>query len=268
MILDFRFMKPGRRKFVARTAAAVLAVGLSSRSVLRAAANDNWGDLAGRFVYDGKPPERKKLKVDKDLWFTSKFDIRDESLLVGEGGGLANVFVFLRTRKVAIAPELEAAIGRRVTLDNRDCIFKPHCLWIWCAKQEFYIVNSDPVARNVAFSPLGDSPANIVLAVGKDATCKFSRPQIAPVPIACNYHPWESGYILPRDNPYVAISSADGTFRIKGLPPGTLEFQVWHERTGNLATPEWTKGRFSLDIKPGMNQLGTIKLEPGRFDKK
>ena len=41
---------------------------------------------------------------------------------------------------------------------------------------------------------------------------------------------------------------------------GQLEFQVWHERVGYLATPDWTKGRFEMEIKPGVNDLGTIKV--------
>jgi len=154
-----------------------------------------------------------------------------------------------------------------VLLDNRDCIFMPHCMTVWCERQEYYIVNSDPVAQNVAFSPLGDVPANIVLPVGADATWKFRRSQMVPVPVACNYHPWESAYVLPRDNPYAAVSKMDGTFRIEKLPVGELEFQVWQERIGYLDTSEWPKGRFTLTIKPGTNDLGTIKLNPSLFEK-
>jgi hypothetical protein len=89
-----------------------------------------------------------------------------------------------------------------------------------------------------------------------------------PVTIHCNYHPWESGYILPRDNPYAAISGPEGDFRIARLPVGAeLEFQAWQERCGYLAAPTWTKGRFQLSIKPGVNDLGTIRLPPGLFEK-
>ena len=254
-----------RRRFLATS--AVAAVGVCAPAVLRAE-DGKWGDFTGRLVYDGKPPERAKLKVDKDLDCCGKFDIRDESLLVADDGGLMNVYVYLRTPKVAIAPALAEGVEKRVTLDNRDCVFKPHCLKIWYDKQEFYTVNSDPVAQNVAFSPLGDVPANLVLAVGGNATYRFSRKQNAPVPIACNYHPWESGYILPRDNPYVDISAADGTFTIKSLPVGALEFQVWHERVGFLDTPQWPKGRLGVTIKPGTNDLGTIKIQPHWLVKK
>lgn len=259
-----------RRQFLAvgGAVAGSLAIGGYAPRRVKAATADKWGDLVGKFVYGGTPPERKKLKVDKDLQCCGKFDIRDESLMVGPDGGLANVYVYLRDRKVEICPELVETAPKRVTLDNRDCIFRPHTMSIWVEKQEFFIVNSDPVAQNVALSPLGDTPANIVLAVGANATWKFRRSQNMPVPIACNYHPWESAFILPRSNPYTAISAMDGTFTIPKLPLGKLEFQVWQERVGYLDRPQWPKGRVTLEIKPGVNDLGTIRLPARMFQPK
>jgi len=261
-----------RRRFVRRTGAATvgLAAGWGTPTILPAASTQ-WGDLVGRLVYDGPAPERKRLKVDKDLECCGKFDIRDESLMVGEDGGLANVFLYLRTRAVDVCPELEETVEKQVKLDNRDCIFMPHCMTIWYDKQEFYIINSDPVPQNVDFAPLGDLHANIVLPVDGDATWTFKRAQRMPVPIACNYHPWESAYILPFANPYVAISGPDGTFKIPKLPVGQLEFQVWHERhqqLGYLPVPQWFRGRFRVTIKPGTNYLPTFKLAPSLFERK
>ncbi len=252
---------------------AAAAAGLGVPRFVRAAETGKWGELVGRFVYDGEAPERKKLKVDKDLECCGKFDIRDESLMVADDGALANVFLYVRTRGVDVCPELEETVEPRVLLDNRDCIFMPHCMTIWCDKQEYYIVNSDPVAQNVAFKPLGDVPANIVLPPPPDeaskATWKFRRKQNIPVPIDCNYHPWERAYVLPRDNPYAAVSGEDGTFHIARLPCGELEFQVWHEKVGylDLDRPDWPKGRFKRTIEPRVNDLGTIKLPPSIFEK-
>jgi len=263
-----------RRRFLTGTAAAggAVAAGFCVPAILRAAPDDQWGDLVGRFVYDGKAPEREKLTVDKDVDCCGKFDIRDETLMVGPDGGLANVYVYCRSRRVDICPELEASVEKQVLLDNRDCIFMPHCLKIWYPKQELYILNSDPVAQNVAFSPLGDLAANIILPAPPDeaskATWTFRRAQRLPVPIACNYHPWESAYILPLDHPYVDISKEDGTFHIEKLPVGKLEFQIWQERTGYVSTPKWQKGRLKMTVKPGVNDLGTIKLPAAMFEKK
>ncbi len=260
--------KLNRRQFVktSTAAAGALAAGLGMpRSA--SAADDAWGDLKGKLVYDGTAPERKKLVVDKDVECCGKFDIRDESLMVGKDGGLQNVYIYVRTKRVAVCPDLEEQVEKQVLLDNRDCIFIPHCMTVWNSKQELHIVNSDPVAQNVAFNPLLDKPANVVIPVGGDATWNFKRAQRLPVPIACNYHPWESAYILPLDHPYVAITGEDGSFTIPKLPAGELEFQLWHERIGYLDTKDWPKGRMKTTIQAGTNDLGTIKLAPSALEK-
>lgn len=260
-----------RRRFLVHGTAATgaFAAGFAAPAVLRAA--DAWGDLVGRFVYGGEPPERRKLTVDKDVVHCSQYDIRDESLMVGEDRGLMNVYVYCRERQVDVCPELEEAADKQVLLDNHSCIFVPHGMKIWHTRQELFIRNSEVVAENVAFSPLGDRPANIVLpappAEGATATWRFGRPQRVPVPVICNYHPWEIAYILPLDHPYVDISARDGTFKIEKLPVGTREFQVWQERCGYLDTPEWPRGRLKVEIRPGVNDLGTIRLAPRLFEK-
>jgi len=259
-----------RRGFLVHGAvgAGAFAAGFAAPTVLRAA--DAWGDLVGRFVYDGDPPERRKLTVDRDVAYCAQFDIRDESLMVSKDRGLMNVYVYCRDRRIKVCPELEETADEQVLLDNRNCILVPHCMKIWYTHQELKIRNSESIAENVAFSPLGDRPANIVLpappAEGSTATWRFGRPQRVPVPIICNYHPWEIAYILPLDHPHVDISARDGTFRIEKLPVGTREFQVWHERTGYLNTRQWTRGRFQMEIRPGVNNLGTIRLAPELFE--
>ncbi len=260
--------KLNRRQFVTESAAVAgtLAAGMAMPGIAHAA-DDSWGDLTGKLLFDGEAPERKKVVVDKDVECCGEFDIRDESLMVGKDGGLQNVYIYVRSRGVAVCPDLEEQVEERLELDNLHCIFVPHCMAIWSTKQEFHIVNSDPVAQNVAFNPLLDKPANIVIPVDGDATWKFNRAQRIPVPIACNYHPWESAYILPLDNPYVAITGEDGSFTIPKLPVGELEFQVWHERVGYLDTEDWPKGRMKITIQAGTNDLGTIKLPPSTIQK-
>lgn len=258
-----------RRRFLAGAVGAMATLGIPQ--VIRVAAKmedvlTSFGQLRGRFVFTGTPPERKRLKVDKDIECCGKYDIRDESLMVGPEGGLANVFIYARSRNMPVPEVLGEKFPKRVVLDNAECIFKPHCLVIWFTIQEFYIINSDPIAQNVAFSPLGDLPANIILAPAPgektDATWRFHRSQTEPVLIVCNYHPWESAYILPRENPYFAISQADGTFHIPYVPPGEWEFQLWHERVRQLDLVGFSRGRFTFKVKPGVNDLGTIQVPP------
>jgi hypothetical protein len=263
--MTFRFERRRFLQDITSAAGACIAVSRICGEA-EAAETGEWGDLEGRLVYDGTAPPRKPLTVDKDVECCGKFDIRDESLMVGQDGGLQNVYVYVRTDVPKIHPDLETSVGPRVTLDNRNCIFIPHCMSIWLSKQEFFSINSDPVPQNIAFSPFNDAAANFVLEVKGSASWKFKTGQRVPVPIACNYHPWERGYILPLAHPYVAITGTDGAFRIPKLPVGELEFQMWQERIGYVNTADWPRGRRKISIKPGRNDLGTLRLPAPLFD--
>lgn len=49
--------------------------------------------------------------------------------------------------------------------------------------------------------------------------------------VKCDVHPWMSAYVFVADGP-AAVSGADGSFTITGVPPGTYTLSAWHERFG------------------------------------
>ncbi|MCA9103125.1 MAG: hypothetical protein R3C10_23010 [Pirellulales bacterium] len=232
-----------------------------------------WGDLTGKFVYDGKAPAPTKIDVTKDVEVCGKFPLVDESLLVGEDGGLANIVVYVRSRNVKVHPDYDALKDEKAILDNNGCRFQPHVLPVWI-EQTMELHNSDPVPHNSNIAPLGDKAVNPLLPPMGMLDHTFRRKQTYPVPVSCNIHPWMKGYVLPAENPYVAVTAEDGSFTLKNLPAGKeLEFHAWHEKSGNVdptgaGVPKgWSKGRFKLKIAEGANDLGTIKLAPKLFEK-
>ena len=52
------------------------------------------------------------------------------------------------------------------------------------------------------------------------------------VPFKCDVHGWMNAYVGVLDHPYFAVSKEDGSFEIKGLPPGTYTIEAWHEKLG------------------------------------
>jgi len=52
----------------------------------------------------------------------------------------------------------------------------------------------------------------------------------------CDVHAWMSAYVGVMAHPFFAVSGADGTFTIKGLPPGTYTLEAWHEKFGTRTT--------------------------------
>ncbi|MBI2824848.1 MAG: hypothetical protein HYX69_09195 [Planctomycetia bacterium] len=227
-----------------------------------------WGNLKGKFVYEGTPPKPAKLNITKDPEVCGKHDLVDEALLVGPNGGLKNAVVYVRSSKtLKVNPEYDKDKAAEIVLDNKNCRFEPHVLPIQLT-QTLVIKNSDPnISHNSNVSPLGDAATNPLIPAAGEAKHSFKRAQTIPQPVSCNIHPWMKGYVVPRDNPYTAVSAADGTFEIKNLPVGKVDFQAWQEKSGYLDTKAWPKGRFTYDIKPGDNDLGTIKLPASLFNK-
>jgi hypothetical protein len=232
-------------------------------------AQAQWGSFRGRFVYEGTPPQPEKINVTKDTDVCGKHHLVDESLLVGPDGGIKNVVVWVMSKNVKINPEYDKLIGKVVTFDNKGCRFEPHVLPVWWKKEVIDIHNSDPIGHNSNMQPLGDEGINPLLPPNGEAKYQFqaNRPPFAPVSVTCNIHPWMKGWIVARDNPYTAVSKADGTFEIKDLPVGELEFRAWQEKSGYITYGDWSKGKFKFDIKEGDNDLGTIKLSGDQFNK-
>ena len=233
---------------------------------------DDWGTLSGRFVYDGKAPAPEKIDTGgKDPEVCGKHPLVDESLIVDPDGGLANVYIYVRTKDVKVAPEYEKTASDKVVLDNKNCRFEPHALAMRTT-QTLDVKNSDPVGHNTNASLEANAPFNGIISVGTDSEQKLTSAETYPKPVKCNIHPWMSAWLLVRPNPYFAVSDKNGKFEIKDLPAGTeLEFQVWHE-PGNVkgATIDgkdagWKNGRFKYTIKPGNNDLGDIKIKPSQL---
>ena len=225
-----------------------------------------WGNLTGKFVFEGGRPEQQTIDASKDPICT-QHPVLNESIVVGDDGGLKDVVIYLATKKAPVNPEYEATADAKVVLDNKFCRFEPHVLAMRVS-QTLEIHNSDPASHNSSISPFGDANFNPLIGAGQQADHQFTKSQNVPVLVTCNIHPWMRGYVLPRDNPYAAVSGDDGSFEIKDLPAGTWEFQVWQEAVGSLAAkPEWKKGKFKLEIKPGDNDLGVVQVSSSLFKK-
>jgi hypothetical protein len=234
--------------------------------VATAAHAAGWGSIKGRFVVDGKPAPLPPLAVDaKDPFCVSKKP-HNELVIIGEGGGLANAFVYLRLPrrgKIEIHPDYEAKLKEPVILDNNGCHFVPHTTLVRVG-QQLIIKNSDPTGHNtnIALFASNDSvPAN------SETKMKVSKAGPLPSPVKCNIHPFMTGHLLSQEHPYMATSAEDGTFEIANIPAGKHEFQLWHESPGYLKDLKLKsgktdrQGRVELTIADGQTvDLGDIKV--------
>lgn len=259
------------KNFFCLTCAAAIMIAFGFSQAVQA---DDWGTLTGRFVYDGKAPTAAKISPNKDVEVCGKHELNDESLVVDDKGGTANVFIWNRTKDVKVAPGYAATAKEKVVLDNHDCRFQPHALAMRTS-QPLDVKNSDPMGHNTNAALVVNAPFNGIIPAGSEHDVDLSSAESIPATITCNIHPWMKAYLLVRPDPYFAVSGKDGKFEIKDLPAGTeLEFQVWQEKAGNVdkasiggKDANWKRGRFKYTIKPGANDLGDIKLDPSQFSK-
>ncbi len=265
-------MSPQFRKVFGRVLCLALCLALTSSI---AAAADEWGNLKGRFVFDGKAPTPATLDVSKEPVCTQPPAVINESLLVSDKGGLANVVVWVRNPKnVKVHPDYAKTEKDPVTIDNKHCRFEPHIVTMRTS-QSLEVKNSDPVPHNTNIHGVANSVPNQIIPANSSDTKMLPLPESIPVEVNCNIHGWMTGRLLVRPDPYFAVSDKDGNFEIKNLPAGTeLEFQVWQEKSGYVEKakidgkdPMWTRGRFKMTIKPGDNNLGEVKLDPTQFNK-
>ena len=231
-----------------------------------AATGTGWGTLRGRFVFAGAPPQAKPLVVDKDTEVCSVGGMKllDRSVLVDASSkGLANVVVFARkTSRVKTAAAEAPAV-----FDQKNCEFLSP---VFAARvgQQVDVRNSDPIGHN---TNIAGSSFNQLIPAGQGTAYKPDAETGMPTMVTCNIHPWMKAYAVFRKDGYVAVSSADGSFSIPDLPAGeTIEFQVWHERSGGpngavgLEKPDlkWTpKGRFEIKLEADeVKDLGTLEI--------
>ncbi len=229
-----------------------------------------WGTLTGQFIYTGQVPQPEKLDISRDEAICGKFSdlIVEQGLLTGKNGGLQNVFIYLRESSLdesRIHADYQE-LPETVTIQNKGCIFQPHVAGLWVNRQKLLAENKDLCAHGFQVKGYRNTSLNQVLPPGQKMTHTFEYGEKLPLRMSCSIHPWQEGWLVALNHPYFATSDEMGRFKIKNLPVGAWEFQLWQEKAGYLAArSEWKRGRIKLQIKPGENDLGVIKVAPAVF---
>lgn len=187
-------------------------------------------NITGSVKFAGKPPAPKKISMDAEAECQklNTIPVLDKAVEVSSGGKLANVFVYVKSglEGKTFEPPTEA-----VVLEQKGCQFVPRVMGLR-AGQILDVRNSDPVTHNVHPMPRNNRDWNQSQAPGApDLKRKFAVPEVM-IPVKCNVHAWMKGYIAVLDHPFFAISTKDGEFSLKGLPPGQYTIAAWHESFG------------------------------------
>ena len=226
------------------------------------------GTLKARFVFEGDVVAPKHVDVNKDKDFCGKQAVVDERLLVhATDKGIRNVVLYLYTGRSGYRDPLEKRPAKTVTLTTKDCRFDPHVIAIQ-AGDTLEILPGDPLGHNANLNFFANKPQGISVPPMAKRVIPIAEAEPGVIPIDCNIHPWMRAYAVILDHPLVAISDEHGQIEIEGLPTGRLPFRLFHE-AADAVIPEVTidgkkeklsRNVIELEIKPGLNDFGTITL--------
>ena len=192
------------------------------------------GQITGKVLFEGTRPELQQIYMNKDPECVRENQGRTvyvQDGAVNSNGTLPNVFVYIKS---GLEKAHFATPKTPVVLDQQGCIFVPHVLGIMVG-QTLKVLNSDFTTHNVHVMPKNNPQWNQSQPPGGAPFYKkFTHPEIM-IPVGCNEHPWMKAYIGVVSNPLYAVTGTNGTFTIKGVPPGEYTIEAW---TATFGTQE------------------------------
>jgi len=186
--------------------------------------------ITGKVAFSGDKPVMRTIDMSANPACQRAHSTpqKSEEVIVNDNGTLRNAFIWIKAglpdRQWPV-PTIPAEIAQE------GCMYKPHVLGVM-AGQDITIKNDDPTNHNIHPLPKINQEWNESQPPkGDPKTKSFAREEVM-IPVKCNVHPWMRAYIGVVSNPFFAVTGDDGTFTIKGLPPGTYTLEVWHEKYG------------------------------------
>lgn len=187
-----------------------------------------FGTLTGTITLTGSVPNLPPPTV-QDQTVCKPAKIGNERLVVGEGGGIQNVFVYLAKPPKVKPPagdEPDAEPAKQV-FDNVECRFQPHAMVVEIG-ESVKVTNSDAVLHNTHTLPKRNDVFNQSLVMGQEFELSYSKPEL--VPVKCDVHAWMNAWhLVVPDARYASVTGADGAYTLEGLPYGKHKVTIVHE---------------------------------------
>ena len=185
--------------------------------------------VTGHVTFTGTAPAAQPITMASDPRCTNPGAVT-ETVVTGANGALQNVFVYVKDGLGNLAFPVPTT---PVVLDQKGCQYRPHVFGVQVG-QPVEILNSDATLHNIHAWPMTNQEFNVGQALqGLRHTHTFSTKEVM-VPFKCDVHKWMNAYVGVLDHPFHAVTTADGSFSLKGLPPGTYTVEAWHETLGTM----------------------------------
>jgi hypothetical protein len=216
------------------------------------------GCVVGKVSWIGKLPQLSRLRVDRDTP-TCEIQKADESLIVGENGGVANTFIYMTGRNEEGQegpPPVELHHG---FLEQTDCMYAPHGQLV-TQGSKLYLRNNDPLPASFRID-VGAQPL-LDLTV-EPMTPKPPLPVVLPAPgmlrVRSLRDDWQHAVVFVTATPLAALTAEPGTYRIDRVPAGTYKVFALHEPWGTSDAER--REVKQVDVPSGATHCVTVDFE-------
>src|SRR5450755_1850593 len=190
----------------------------------------NAATITGKVSFSGTKPTPRTIDMSANPACARVHTTpqKSEEAVINDNGTVRYAFVWV---KKGVPDKQWPTPATSVALAQDGCMYKPHVIGVM-TNQGIEIKNDDPTNHNIHPLPKVNQEWNESQPPKGDPKVKsFAREEVL-IPVKCNVHPWMRAYIGVVSHPFFAVTGEDGTFTIKGLPPGTYTIQAVHEKYG------------------------------------
>ena len=225
---------------------ATVALATVARAEYTETAVTNGGTISGRVTYDGAPPKPEKVTITQDPGTCGTSRELDE-WQVSASGGVKDTVVYL----VDIKSGKKMDFPAKPTLDQKGCRYDPH-VQIIGQNADLQVKNSDPILHNIHSYQEGRTILN--LAEPKQGMVVEKKMKKAGgQSLKCDVHNFMRGGLFVAENPYAAVTDAEGKYELKDVPPGTYQIATFHEvagtKMGTVTVAAGGKASYDAKIK-------------------
>lgn len=185
------------------------------------------GAIRGRVIFEGAAPGAQRLMVVKDTEVCGRTEQYDKRLIVSKNQGIQNAVVYLTGVQ---GGKPLSSLGNEFILDQQGCSYEPHVLLV-PVNTPLQILNNDGILHNFHTFSKKNRPVNMSQPEFREKMeMTFKHPEF--IQARCDVHGWMSCWIIVTDQPYYAITDAEGNFVLNDIPPGNYQLNCWQEMLG------------------------------------
>ena len=231
-----------RNTVLAIAIAAVTTTGFATEGVAakyKEVAVEKGGTISGKLTFKGALPKDaiEQIAITKNPDVCGKGN-REVVWIDVKDGALRGAFVFID--KIKAGKKWPKPKTGKYLITQKGCRFRP-----WAQ-----VIKPGPITiRNSDEGVLHNINSRELIGVEKGRSIKrtmfnFGQPKVGDIKeklkprrspyiaINCEAHNFMFGFIFAPKHPYATVVGEDGSFSIKGVPPGKYRLKAWHPRLG------------------------------------